>query len=110
MPTGAEWGDGTFECQLVLNGATERLPGGGDLGGGRAEFKKTVCVSVTPGAITLTPTPSGTSSWKVNQTLTILCNGVVGSVENEEQVSCSYTDTVNESLVDLFISGQSDGG
>ncbi|XP_070202956.1 uncharacterized protein [Littorina saxatilis] len=50
------------------------------------ESFKNVTIKVSPGTITLTPTPSGINSWKVNETLTILCNGVVGTVVNENNI------------------------
>ena len=43
-------------------------------------------LSVTPGAISLFATPSGVTSWTVNKTLTLTCNGPVGTVEGNTQV------------------------
>ena len=43
-------------------------------------------LSVTPGAITLTATPSGVTTWTFNETLTLTCNGPVGTVEGNTQV------------------------
>ncbi|KAK7106647.1 uncharacterized protein [Littorina saxatilis] len=50
------------------------------------ESFKNVTIKVSPGTITLTANPSGINSWKVNETLTILCNGVVGTVVNENNI------------------------
>jgi len=45
-----------------------------------------LCLSVTPGAISLFATPSGVTTWTVNETLTLTCNGPVGTVEGNTQV------------------------
>ena len=43
-------------------------------------------LSVSPGAISLFATPSGVTTWTVNETLTLTCNGPVGTVEGNTQV------------------------
>ena len=43
-------------------------------------------MSVSPGAISLLADPSGVTTWKVNDTLKMTCNGPVGTVEGNTQV------------------------
>ncbi|XP_070202961.1 uncharacterized protein [Littorina saxatilis] len=62
------------------------------------QASQNLTIEVSPGTLTLTAQPSGVSDWTSSDTLTIRCDGIVGTVKNQYQIQWTweYQDTATQ--------------